>query len=798
MGKYKIYFITIFLVVMSMFAFYNSKKENSNYLIQSSESGYIKALETSNPDLDLTKSEYDFATRSFENGVNVLVYEEIAIPLLKMKDDYKFYEHFTQTVIIAVDRSQTNEEINSFSDLLTTDLEINFDFDKLVAQNMWEYPKTHQITLAMANALYGEFDTQKLALDLKMINEEARFYTQNLDLPIIVTFDSVAVQLNKSGRNLEIIIPDDGTLMFDYGAFVYRDSISFSENLNDELINNGYRLIDGSADSLYYPSESEYENAQYVDDINSFNYATSQIGKDVRRIGFETRLYGFTNTIETTGFYLFLVVFLIGYILSIKRRITDEKIRGAIVIGLLLLLYFSTASVLKSLNSTSDFIESLLWYSYYIPILLAPAILVYISINTGRISPIKFTNTIYKIYLSITVILLLFVFTNNFHELVFIVHDHTTTNFDYNTGYFIVFSWVAASLFFALVLLTTKTILSPKKSKLLFPFSASVLIFTYAVLRINGVVFIREFDIGFAVTILVIIYVESLMMSRLIPNNIGYKKLFLNSNLAMQIKDNANNLVYTSFVTKNIDDNFIKRTTPIDGGYFSYYEDYTSLNNARQNLGEVNDIIRQNNEFLLNNSKVRANLATLTAQRAAYDSIDSILNSGAEKIQNLARKLKTNKNKKKIMGTIGLYACLMKRECMLRINVLYKQWQNIITLENALLEVCSFSEDINLNITIGNSYQGDVLSKDILSIYHLFSIAIENAIAIKSKNLLMQIYTQDENIVFSIISDKVLFSNEEIDEFCKNEFRDNLTVKSWEETQVYLFTFHKGEEIEDV
>ncbi len=768
---------------------YPNASEGGDYTVSAIDDEYYNAIALTNPSIELSVCESESTIRTFEGKTNLATYETQGIPLANSIPEYEFLPQVTKTIVIAIDRAQTDADIDSFEDLLNTDLEINFDFGNKAAGNLWEYPRTHQIVLTMAQAIYGEYDVESIALDFNAINKEGRFFTEDMTKPIIVTQDSTAVNLMKQGRDIEIIIPNDGTMSFNFGALMRKDSIEFSEETNATLVESGFRLTTKESDEAYYPSDIQYENAEYIEDLDEFNAASVLVSKTLRRVGFETRLFGFTNTKEVATFYLFLLFGLILYLVTCLYRVTDKQIRNVLVYMLILQMFFISSGLFKSLNTTNAFVETILWYAYYVSILFTPAMFVYIALYSGNTKLNDKALKAYKLYSMMTFFMLAMVFTNSIHQFVFVVSDYYTTAFTYNTGYYIVMSWVGFSVMFAYSLLAFKSFKSPKKHAMLYPMLAGILVLIYNLCILLRFPPVREFDVSFATTMLIVLYTEACMQSRFFPTNVGYKKLFMNSSLAMEIKDIDGETAYKSLIAKDIDENYLLRNTEIAGGEFYYFEDYSSLNEAQEKLAVIIDEIRQSNEFLMQQGQVNADLTTIAAEKAVYDNIDNILLIGTDKIEELIEEMKNCDDKKRYMNTISIYACIMKRECMFRINALYQNAQPVAILHRSLFELSEFALKIGLKITINCTMSGNVPTDDILSIYQFASLAIERAIERRSEAVLLQLYEERESFVFSVLADMPLLSDEQKSILIDGDVNYAFCVKAWEDTESYLLEF---------
>ncbi len=791
--------LLLFVILLFFIGYYfQGKPTNSDLIASAEDSIYIENIEALQKDLEVEVCRYQSPLRLLKDGVSIVASEAQSDVLIQENTDYEFIPHYKQTVVIAIDRTKTNEEIETFRDLLKTNEEINFDLGQEIDESMWEYPKSHQIFISMAYGLYGDYDLDSLGSAIKSIADEDRFFTDDMGKPIIVTYDSIAVQMNKQGRALEIVVPKDGTLSLSYGVLLYKDSIRFHEKLEDELVKSGYRLVDNTADQGYYPSEENYHISHEVTDFDRYNEAARMVSKTIMQQSFETKEYSFVNSKENTAFYLFLLFVIIIYTISLTHRMTDEKILKSVMIGFILLVLFITLAVLKSISNENNDLEIAVWYSYYIPILLMPASLVYITFYSSHPKKKKLFLNIYKGYLAISILLLGFVMTNNKHGMVFHVYIQSdfTYSYEYNTGYYYLIGWVLVSLVVALGTLVYKGFTSPKKMAFIYPVILNIVLVFYIIAYICGVEIIRQFELAFGNAIILLFYVEACMRSRIFPSNKGYEKFFFNSSLAMKITDKSGNVAKNSRVIMNIDQNFILKETPIIGGKFSYYEDYSSLNSALDKISKINEELRQNNDFLLQKGSVNANLAALMAEETVYENIDRVLIAGIDKVKKQIETLKKNSKDKKALEVINLLICMIKRECMFRINVLYQKYQQAGIFVSAIHEIKGYTASINLNISVLCTYVGDLKTIDILSMYRFLVELVEQTIAQGCENMVVQMYETPTTITFSVIPDQVIFGHE-IEKQFKGFTNFILEVRPWESSEAYLLHFKKEKDINE-
>ncbi len=460
-----------------------------------------------------------------------------------------------------------------------------------------------------------------------------------------------------------------------------------------------------------------------IDNINNENVQqTKQIHQQIEQTSYDKSTVQGKNensylSIQGKSAIYFIVIFgLILYLLSFKRRITDNKIKTILYYIILLQLLLVLIGFFMSVNFNNALIEIVLIYIFYIPVISLPVL---------------FTIAVFKC---------INMFSKKKHALVYMVVA------------------LLLCMYFGAVVALSKNIM-------------------------------QHFNISLIFTVAIVFFIELCIHSRIFQSSSGYHKFFKNSCLAMKIKDKTHKTVNRSLTAKNINTNYIKRETKIAGGSFIYFEDHSSLIFAQRKLAGVNEELRKNHDFLLQNSKVNENLVALATERKVYESIDNVLLAGTKKIEKLIEHMRDTSYDKKIMKKISILACIMKRECMFRINVLYQDKQPVGIFFNALLELKSFAASNNVTLTVRCEFVGDLKTQQALLMYMFFANGIEKTIDSDCKNFIAQLYERENDIVFSVMADKSIFDDKYVKHFNKTNENCKLVHKKWEETESYLLTF---------
>ncbi len=781
----------VFGAILVAFLFYWPETETNCLLTTNSDGAYANLLSTNTPLHTLPES----ALSGLRPGDSATAYKVQAEALMPALPNYEFLPHIAHTVVIAIDRDYTNVEINSFSDLLHTKEHITFDLGDRFDPNDWASPKAQHIVLAMSEALYGHYDTKALGQFMgELWREHDRFHYMDMWQPILVTTDTTAVALKKEGRNFDIVIPSDGTITLTYGLLLHETASRPAEGFDEALIATGYRLPDGRSDSRYYPAD--YRNAHPPEDPEAYRAASEALASIIRRETFSADQYGFANVVELTLGYLLFTAVVVLHLCSILQRVTDRRIRRTFFLAGCLQIFFLATGLVKYFLDGNPWLETALWYSYYLPLLGLPALFVYVMICAKfYISPAHHARRMrfYRVYLAILALLFLCIATNHLHEWIFVVTDYEHSYHTYGPGYYVVLGTLYLSIFTSVVSLARQYFASPRRGSFIFPVLMIIGMLYYSYGHIANLEFIVGFELSFAISILYVLFAELCMYSRLIPHNKGYHMFFLHSRLAMKLQNLARQTVESSLVTELLDENYVLREFSITGGYLLYFEDHSSLNVTREKLAQINEERRKNNEFLRQKSKVNADLAAMAAERRVHESIDEVLLTGTAKIELLLSTISTQREHTRTMDTINLLACTMKRECMFRINALYQRQQHTDLLLQALAELKGYTAPLGITLTASCRLQDTLPTAQMLCMYALCAAAAEEAIATACPNMVVQLYREGDAVVFSILGEVPLLPQkvQQVVLAATAQPSEQLCTKDWEETVCYRFTVAK-------
>ena len=311
--------------------------------------------------------------------------------------------------------------------------------------------------------------------------------------------------------------------------------------------------------------------------------------------------------------HLFLTVPITLWGYSLIYRITDKKVRYYSFLYVLLLLFWLIAKFCALILPVS--IENLIfWYLYYIPLLFN----VYLLYEMLRYSSDKLNYKTNYFILIITIILILSVLTNNYHNNVFIIDINYLDKYTYGYIYSIIVIWLII-LGILILNYAFRIYKNRNKAPLLFVFLVFILYFIYNrayVFRIN-LIFRSDFTIT---TIIFMVYLlEVFIRINLIPGKYYYSSFFKMENSNLSVIDNDFNLILSTNNLNSLNEEVLKSINPnlksqeiildnkdivykidkIDGGYSISIRDLSLINNLIKQINNKTSIINRQNNILL-------------------------------------------------------------------------------------------------------------------------------------------------------------------------------------------------------
>ena len=197
-------------------------------------------------------------------------------------------------------------------------------------------------------------------------------------MPIIICFDYQAAALIEKGRNIEIIIPAEGTYTYEKGL-LSNEKLDFGGNIGKSLIGANLRLLDGQSKPFLYPDEIEYRSASRVKDYKYFAKFTENVDSKIQRYVFKNKLYMSIGNKEHLFFALLYIIVVTSWEASLLQRTIQKGVSYSAFFTGIILIGWILARLIRYQVDAIPLLSRYLWYSYYIFQLSLPLVLLWMA-----------------------------------------------------------------------------------------------------------------------------------------------------------------------------------------------------------------------------------------------------------------------------------------------------------------------------------------------------------------------------------------------------------------------------------
>ncbi len=406
------------------------------------------------------------------------------------------------------------------------------------------------------------------------------------------------------------------------------------------------------------------------------------------------RTFNFVNPVlhalRSLLIFFIYIGMLVAWGVSIEQRVAHKRVRNYLLATVALMLFFIIVRTVKFIflagNGTW---ERLAWYSYYIPIMLIPLLVLWAALCIGNPGDYR-PERKYRLLLIPTIILILGILTNEFHQTAFIlyfdVNGYWEDQYRHNILYYAAVGW-------AMVLALAAIYQLYRKSRI--PGTNKIIWLPLALLGI-AVIYTILYNIdpfpppGFSFIELTAMFCvitagmwESFIQTGLIPVNTNYHRIFTHSSLAAQIIDTRGNVCYSSYSARPLDgavltqlqrdrhfqpdDDTLLHASPISGGYVIWQEDITDINALLQELDQTRQELRGRADLAQEEYLAWSKQISIKERIRIYDLLVSHTRSQLDSIKSLLPQIPGAEPQKQrqLLQQINFLGAYIKRHCNL-------------------------------------------------------------------------------------------------------------------------------------
>ena len=741
MKKYIIAIVVSFILIISFILGFSFKAESDEILLLEDGLGLYPNISEKIDNVNIQESLAE-DTKALAIECN----EYTARQLLKTNKSYKFNPIYSANVKIVINKELTDKKVESFTDILNSNLDINVTLDN---------KNSVYLLMAISKLYYNSESIEDAFKYLKILNNNKHLISEAKN----ANKAQVRIMLDKDIKdnpNLEIITPKEGLIYYNFGILENRESnidMNIFKELKDEL---GYSDINSG--NIHIDTDSVYDDF-IVDRIELY-----------RREILGTYKISGVNSDERSIILLVSMMILIPWAIFMVIRVNDKTIQKGLIITITLLITWLIFRYYKA-ETASPTLLRYIWYFNYVVLTFCPAFWLIMNIYLHYRN--KMAKRLSTIIWVIAAILSFLVLTNDLHNWAFKFPRGATYFEDRSFGF--IFYLICALdfilIFAGTILLIKKNYKSRKLSTLLGPIIVSFLILIYIALDFTSLKIMGELDYNLVVTILAFLLIETSLRAGLIQNCGKYVSLFNNLSFEASITDLDNNHIYS---TKEYNTDIILkedelllndskyRKLKMNNGYLVYKDDLTEIYKLQNELNDITNELKRNNEALKNKENYTKDYYKLLNESNILNELDSELKLRKNEIDLLVNQIDENLELSEIklkLARIKVLVSYIKQRYNLYLNSKLNKYMEI---QNIALSIKLISTDVkSLGINSGllcNSMEM-IPSELCVIILDIFFFMLENAYNSKT-DLFTNINVESGYIVIFGLFDDIDINNE--------------------------------------
>ena len=387
--------------------------------------------------------------------------------------------------------------------------------------------------------------------------------------------------------------------------------------------------------------------------------------------------------------------------------------------------------------------ERYLWYAYYIPQCLAPAVLLLTVLKMDRKSG-KPLSKYWNLLFLPAVLLIVLVFTNDLHEQVFSFGQGLPSAnevYKWEWGYFLILGWIAALYLANGVLLFIKCRISHCRKNAWIPLALFSGCLACCILReVFNPLFIKMPE---TVVFSVVIVCESLIRIGFIPSNADHAKYFDVADVSAIITDGDFNIELSSkkapIVTKkqiieaastgetSLSKDLALKAKSITGGEVLWTEDSSVINKINENLAEINQTLSEEAYIIAAENRLKEQRLKIEEQNNLYKGVFEIARPHFEKIGKRLESAVTDEEKDEALRQAVVYGVFIKR----RSNLKLINTDGKISLSELVYSLRESADALtfrNVYSSVFANGEGDFAAEKIELIFRFFEACIESAL----------------------------------------------------------------------
>ena len=377
-----------------------------------------------------------------------------------------------------------------------------------------------------------------------------------------------------------------------------------------------------------------------------------------------------------------------AWVIYLNKHVVQKKMRQYLTaIGCLMVCWFFLRTV-KYHILLDPLGGHICWYLYYIPMILIPTFGLSATLLMDGEEK-KTTKWITGTLLFFSVVLIVCVLTNDFHQQVFRFEGpvpYSDKNYGYGILFMLIQLWIIACLVIMEILLVKKSRI-PDRKRFWLPVIPGMLLLGWNIANLLRLPFIKTFagDMTAICCLLMAAIFQGCILCGLIQTNSRYFELFqATGGLDAEITDDSFRRYYFSGefpeLSKDLRDSIIAKSSvqergirinhlPVKGGHLFWSEDISVLLDQYQDIQEQQEELTARNQLLRKTYKKEADRRKLEEQNRLLNIIQSQTSRQYELLSHYMEKLEQTESREE-------YELILSK--MVVVGTYLKRWKNLM------------------------------------------------------------------------------------------------------------------------
>ena len=336
---------------------------------------------------------------------------------------------------------------------------------------------------------------------------------------------------------------------------------------------------------------------------------------------------------------------------AVQRRFTHKDIRGMLgAAGVMSIFLIITRMIKYEFVSSGTVINRLLWYSYYIPFTVIPVLMLLAVLRIGKAENEDIPKSWYLLFVPAAVIIT-GIMTNDLHEQAFLFTDDATDSYTYGFLYYAVYAFIIIMLAGVITVLIKNGSSKRFIGRLWLPLTVLGFGGVYTMLYPYRTALREMYEFPEMISLVMIGFLESLILTRMIPSNTDHGNFFRSSSINAGLADRYGNVKLRS--SENValaredilsaviepvllpDSAKLLKCKAVSGGYFYWIEDISEMLRLNAELENTGDYLTEEQAMLEESARIKEKRKRIAEQNILYDKIALSLRPELERLSDI-------------------------------------------------------------------------------------------------------------------------------------------------------------------